>query len=230
MITIPDRRAEQLTNAIAWFWTIYSAAVLVVLSSRSLPSGHWSFCGLVPIHKGLFISTLLVLPSLLLIGAYLQALEVRNPKYFDIDPCVPKLIEMAHRKAAKQKMKALNRANLWTAGAACSVILAILSTLWLITPANIQLDGQLGRQGSPPELLLNGTFPKNLQICFQVATIGEANRSLGTYDNFPCYSSPTGELQTSLRGVPISKSYKVIATWNEEKATKSITIDVKGVD
>ena len=115
-ITAPERRAEQLAAAIAWFWTIYSAAALVALTTGAarLPSAApW----------------LLALPSAILILAYWLAARVRRPMPIDFDQRIPEQIAQVHAAVALQKRASLRNAEAAAGVAAACVVVALLAAM-----------------------------------------------------------------------------------------------------
>ena len=137
----PDRRAEQLSGAIAWFWTIYSAAVLVVFTTKTP-----SFAVSVP----------LALPVFLLILAHWLASRVRIPILTDFDPRVPSEIEAAHRNRIVEKNRMLAGAEAVTGFAAACVSIAV--ALSLFATAAPKPDFYASLAGRDPVKLLLGGF------------------------------------------------------------------------
>jgi hypothetical protein len=208
-VSAPDRRAEQLTNTITWFWSIYSATVLVVLTIRT-PS------------LGLAIP--LGLPVVLLIAAYWLASCVRAPILLEFDPRVPAEIEASHHAAVAKKNSLLGWAEIFTGLSAVCVGVAIVAALLSAGPAKPELYGYVGPE-APGKLLFGGEFAKQAVVRVNVqpvvATPATAKDLAKVYR-----ASDTGELRDEL-DVPESKSYRVTAAWNEDKVEKTIAIDVK---
>jgi hypothetical protein len=208
-VSAPDRRAEQLTNVIAWFWSVYSAAALIVFTTRS-PS--------------LAISVPLALPVILLIVAYWLASEVRVPIRIEFDPRVPSEIETVHHQAALQKTYMLSWAEGVTGLAAACVVVAIVVALSTKAAAKPDFYGYAGLQDSN-KLVLGGTFPKQSVLRVHVQPLGLAPPA--AKDVSLVYRiSDDGELQAQA-DVPQADAYRVTVGWNEEKVEKTITIQVK---
>jgi hypothetical protein len=208
-VSAPDRRAEQLTNAIARFWSIYSAAALIVFTTRSP-----SLAILVP----------LALPVVLLIVAYWLASEVRAPIRIEFDPRVPSEIEAVHHQGALQKNRMLFWAEIVTGLAAACVVVAIVIALSTTSAAKPDFYIYAGLQDSN-KLVLGGTF-RNSRSCVCMF-------NLSVWLRLPqrmcpwCYrTSLEGELQAQ-PDVPQADAYRVTVGWNEEKVEKTITIEVK---
>ena len=213
-LTAPDRRAEQLINGIAWFWTVYSAAALVVLTTRA---------PLLP----LVVSMMIALPTVLLIVAYYVASLVRAPIRIEFDPRVPTEIEAAHRHAVRPKNRALTVAEGVTGLAVACVVVGILLALTTAVPPKQDLHGYVGGQGSD-KLLLLGTFPKETVVRIRVQTVGTTTAPAKEVSQLR-RASATGELRAEL-DVPEAKAYRVTATSNEDKVEKSIAIPVQRDD
>lgn len=213
-VAAPDRRAEQLTNEIAWFWTVYSAAALVFLTTRAQA-------------PPLAVSVLLALPTVLLIVGYFMASRVRAPIQLKFDPRVPSEIEAAHRKAVSHKNRALTVAEVITGLAAACVLIGIVFALTATSSPKTDLHGYLGSQGSQ-KLLLLGAFPKEAVVRIRVQTPGTA--AAPAKEVFLLHrASATGELRSEL-DVPEAQAYRVTASWNEGNVEKSITVPVKRDD
>jgi hypothetical protein len=207
-VSAPDRRAEQLTNAIAWFWSIYSAAVLVIFTAQK-PS--------------LAISVPLALPVILLILAYWLASRVRAPIRIEFDPRVPSEIETIHHEAAAQKNRMLSWAEGVTGLAGACVVVAVVLALSGTASAKPDFYGYADRQASS-KLVLGGSFPKLSVLRVHVQPGGSASTSAN--DMSMVYrASEYGELQARL-DVPQADSYRVTVGWKEEKIEKTITIQV----
>jgi hypothetical protein len=212
-VSAPDRRAEQLINGIAWFWTVYSAAVLVVFTTRSQAPPLW-------------ISIILVSPTVLLVVAYWVASRVRVPILIEFDPRVPSQIEAAHSQAVSRKNQLLSVAEGVTALAAVCVVAAGVVALFTGPTGKTELHGYVNREGAK-KLLVLGTFPKEAVVRVVEAVKGAAVpvKELSQLQR----ASEKGELRTEI-DVPEAEVYRVTATWNEEKVEKSITISVRRDD
>lgn len=208
-ISAPDRRAEQLTNAIARFWSIYSAAALVVFTART-PS--------------LAISVPLALPVVLLIVAYWLASEVRIPIKIEFDPRVPSEIETVFHQAVLQKNRMLFWAESITGLAAVCVVVAIVLALGTTTNARQDFYGYVGRRVSG-NLVLGGTFPKQSVLHVDVQPIGLVPPSAKEM-SFVYRASENGQLQAQ-PDVPQADAYRVTVGWTEENVEKTLTIQVK---
>lgn len=212
-LSAPDRRAEQLNNGIAWFWTVYSAAVLVVFSTRTqaLPPA---------------LSVLLALPTALLMVAYWLASEVRAPILIEFDPRVPSEIEAAHRHAVLQKNRKLSVAAIVTGVAGACVVVAGILALLSTAHGNTDLHAYVGPKGSG-KLMLFGTFPKGSIVRVSVRAF---DAPVPTVELSQLqHASEKGEVLAEMT-VPEARAYRVTATWNEEQVEKSITIHVKHDD
>ena len=213
-VSARDRRAEQLTNGIAWFWTVYSAAALVILTTRT-PA------------PPLVVFVLLALPMVLLIVAYYVASMVRAPIRIEFDPRVPAEIEAAHRQAVLHKIRALTIAERVTGLAVVCVVVGILFALTTAAPPKTDLQGYVGGQGSD-KLLLLGTLPKDAVVRIRVQSAGTTPTPAKEVSQLH-RASATGELRAEL-DVPEAPAYRVTATWKEDMVEKSITIPVKRDD
>jgi hypothetical protein len=208
-ISAPDQRAEQLTTAVAWFWSIYSAAALVVFTTRKLPVA---------------IAIPLALPIVLLIAAYWFASRVRVPIHVEFDPRVPSEIEAVHRQAASQKRHLLAWAERFTGLAAACVVVAVMAAVFTESPSKPDFYGYTDRQVSG-KLLVGGAFPGQAIVRVQVEPVGTVPSP--AKDISQVYrASEGGELHTQL-DVPPARAYRVTAGWNEDKIEKTITIQVK---
>jgi len=211
-ITAPDRRAEQLTSGIAWLWSVYTAVTLVVLTTRSqsLPVGA---------------TALLAMPAILLIVAYWFASRVRNPYLVRFDPRIPREIADAHRDAVAWKNRALAVAEAITGIAASCVVIATVGAFVAPTPVKAELHGYILRSSN--KLLLAGAFPQHAAVRLLVRTTGmnPAPREVSLLQ----LVSATGELHAEL-DVPQAQSYRVSASWDEDKTERSISFSVERAD
>lgn len=208
----PDRRAEQLSAAIAWFWTIYSAAALVVFTTRTP-----SFAVSVP----------LVLPIFLLVLAYWLASRVRIPVFADFDPRVPSEIEAAHRSRIVEKNRMLAAAEAVTGLAAACVALAVALSLFATGAPKPEFYGSIAGRDSD-KLLLGGTFPRQAVIRIDVQSVVKSGVAPQASSRL-LRASDTGEFEAQI-DIPRADAYRVTATWNEDKLEKSVTIRVNRDD
>ena len=205
----PDRRAEQLTGSIAWFWTIYSAAALVVFTTKTP-----SFAVSVP----------LVLPVFLLILAYWMASRVRIPILAEFDPRVPSEIETAHHNRIIAKNRMLAGAEFVTGLAAACIAFAVALSLFATASPKPDFYGSLAGQ-NPGKLLVGGAFPKDVVVRIDVQPFVKSGAAQQTSSRL-LRASSAGELKGELDLTP-ADSYRVTASWNEDKAEKTNTIRVK---
>lgn len=211
-VAAPERRAEQLAAGIVWFWTLYSAAALVALttgSARLSTPAAW----------------LVALPSAVLVLAYWTALRVRRPMLIDFDPRVPEEIEQAHHAAAQQKRRLLQRAERMTVGAAASVVLALATGLLGSAPAPaVELSATVDPH-HPARLLVWGSVGERALVLLsaQPASAPAAAASAVVWQE---RADEKGVLRASLPltgGLP----QRVTATWTEDRLERraALTVD-----
>jgi len=206
----PERRAEQLGTAIAWFWTVYSTAALVALSVAG--------ARLPPLAVAA-----VALPSLLLMGAYWLASQVRRPIPVVFDPRVPDQIEAAHAQAAAQKARDLRWAEGATGLAAASVVLALgVALLGQRLPA---ADFEVQRDAADPaRLLVRATMPAGaaVQLNVRPADASATAASAASADSglsVLLRADRQGLLSASLAAGPAAQ--RVTATWADGPIERS---------
>jgi hypothetical protein len=108
-----DATATQLTTAIAWFWSVYTAAALVGggLSARNLSVAR---------------SIALAIPVILLMAAYCAAMWAGVPTELRMDPRVPDEILQQYQQSVTSKRKRLRLALALTIISALSVGISVV--------------------------------------------------------------------------------------------------------
>lgn len=213
-IQAPEKRAEQLAAAIAWFWTLYSAAALVVLTIGGT---------LVPMPAAMLIA----LPSAVLVLAYWMAARVRRPLLMDFDPRIPSEIEAMHAKAAAEKRSALTWAERLTAAAALSVVAALATALFVKPPPSAALTVQVDPADSHL-LLVSAVTAKNAAVRLSAeapsspASAASAPGSVAVLER----ADATGLLRTQLRAQGAAP-YRVTASWQDDGLQHSLSVEVK---
>lgn len=213
-VSAPERRAEQLSAAIAWLWTIYSSAALVVLvvGGARLP---------------ILSSLLIALPSVLLILAYWLASRVRRPIAVEFDPRVPAQVEFAHAQAAHEKTRNLRFAEAAAAIAACSVVLALLTALLGKGGPHAQLAVRLD-PADPQQLLVLGSMPNHSEVQLSVRDAAASAAAGGTVSLLE-RADGQGVLRARLRAAG-NGPQRVTATWTDGPLEHSVSILVKRSD
>jgi len=210
-VQAPEKRAEQLAGAIAWFWTLYSAAALVVLTvgGTQLPAPA---------------AALVAAPSALLVFAYWMASRVRRPVLLDFDPRIPSEIEAVHAKAAAEKRRALAWAERLTALAACSVVAALVVALLVKPPPTAALSVQADPADSR-QLLVSAVTAKNAVVRLTAEAASAPARTASSVTVLE-RADAAGVLRTRLRAEGLAP-YRVTASWQEEGLQHSLALEVK---
>jgi hypothetical protein len=109
-----DATAAQLTAAIGWFWSVYTAAALVGggLSARNLSAAK---------------AVVLAIPVILLMAAYCTSLWASVPTALHMDPRVPDEIIQQYQESVATKRKRLMVALALTIVSAISVGISVVS-------------------------------------------------------------------------------------------------------
>lgn len=212
-VKAPEQRAVQLAGAIAWFWTVYSAAGILAVAL-----GAERF--------GTVVSLAIALPSLILIIAYWQTVRVGRPMTFKFDPRVPSEISSAFEQAASAKQSALRAAEVWTAIAGLFVAVALVTAL-LQAPAPTPSLSARFDPADGTRLLVAASVSKGSAVTL---VAGAASAPLGAASSASTLerAGTDGQVRASLRvGTPTSHS--VTASWSDEatKTRHSMSVDVK---
>lgn len=204
-VSAPERRAEQLAAAVAWLWTIYSSAVLVVL-------------GVGGARPPMPAALALALPSALLIVAYWSAARVRRPIPVEFDPRVPVQIEQVHAAAARDKAGQLEAAERWAGVATASVVLALLVALIAPGTPHVELAVRAD-PADPQQLLVLAAVPADavVQLSVRPADAG-ASAAASRLERADAH----GRLQARL---PVAGPgpQRVTATWREGTLERSVS-------
>jgi hypothetical protein len=113
-VTSRENAAGKLVTGIAWFWTVYSSVtVATLLQTRT---------------TGLVTAVALILPSALLIAAYLTGLHALHPVKVSFTLNSPSDIRQTYEILIARKVRRLRLAYVLTALAGGAVVLAILVT------------------------------------------------------------------------------------------------------
>ncbi len=213
-VSAPERRAEQLSAAIAWLWTIYSSAALVVLAvgGARLP---------------ILASLLIALPSVLLIVAYWLASRVRRAIAVEFDPRVPAQVEFAHAQAAQVKARSLRFAEAAAAIAACSVVLSLLTALLGKGGPEAELAVRAD-PADPRQLLVLGSMPKHAAVQLSVRDTAASAAAGGTVSSLE-RADDQGLLRARLRAAGDGPQ-RVTATWTDGQLERSVSTLVKRGD
>jgi hypothetical protein len=209
----PEKRAEQLAVGIGWFWTVYSAAALVVVTVASA-------------RPPLPLRLMIAVPSVVLILAYWMASRVRRVNLVEFDPRIPDEIEAAHLAAVREKIRALSWAERLTTLAALSVVAALLSALLIQAPPRVELTVQADPI-DPKQLLVLGAMSKDtlVRVTAEAASVpptaAPSNVVLERTD-------AAGVLRTRLRTVD-SAPVRVTAIWEEDKLRRTASLEFKPV-
>jgi hypothetical protein len=114
-IPAQDKGAETLQKSLAWFWTVYSAAVVIgaALTEKNYP---------------VWVTILIALPSPILVLAYFLASYVSMPGVVRFDPRHADQIQEEHQRVLRYKGKQLRIALMGTLLAAVLVAIALVAT------------------------------------------------------------------------------------------------------
>lgn len=107
-----DRGARRLADAMAWFWTAYSAVVLAILVGTNTA-------------LGLGPTLALTLPAILLFAAYVSATYASLPVDVQFDDRVPEDIKAAHDLAVRVRRGRIRASTAVATVAALSVAAAV---------------------------------------------------------------------------------------------------------
>jgi hypothetical protein len=125
--------AERLQTAVAWFWSIGTAAVLALVLAGWL---------------GRTTSLCLIVPALILIAAYWSANHATMPIPLRGDPRSPAMVEREALAAFALRQSRLDRAHLLVAAAALALLAAIALAAVLGRPGPVTLAAAV-RPGQP---------------------------------------------------------------------------------
>lgn len=211
-ISGPEARAAQLSTAIAWFWTLYSASGVIAVAFGA-------------IRLSSVAAFFVFLPAAILVFAYWQASRVSRPLLMSFDPRIPSEVLHAHGLAAKQKQSSLRWAERWTAIAGFCVALGL--GVGLVFPPNP--TSSLVARFNPmnhKELLAVAVIPRTTAVLFSVSPT--ASPACGTDSMSTLVRSSKDGMAQALFRVQSSTAQRVTATWNEEseKVAHSISVDV----
>ncbi|MCV2218530.1 hypothetical protein [Thauera sp. Sel9] len=211
-VKAPEQRAIQLAGAIAWFWTVYSAAGLLAVALGGDRFGQ-------------FVSLLIALPSLVLIFAYWQTVRVGRPLTFNFDPRIPSEISSAFARAAEAKQSALRWAEILTSFAGLLVAVAVVSAL-LQSPASAPSLAARFDPDDKMRLLIVASVSKGAPVIF-VARAASAPAGAASSASTLVKAASDGQVRTSLR-VAAPGAQSVTATWSEDvtKTRLSMVVDV----
>jgi hypothetical protein len=211
-VKAPEQRAVQLASAIAWFWTVYSAAGILAVALGGDRFGQ-------------LVSLLIALPSLALIIAYWQTVRVGRPLTFKFDPRVPSDISSAFEQAALAKQSALRAAEICTTIAGLLVAIALVTAL-LQSPAGAPSLAARFDPADKTRLLIVASISKGTPVTF-VARAASAPAGVASSASTLEKATSDGRVHASLR-VAAPGAQSVTAAWSDD-ATKthlSMSVDV----
>ncbi|WP_280153453.1 hypothetical protein [Piscinibacter sp. XHJ-5] len=211
-VKAPEQRALQLAGAIAWFWTVYSAAGILAVAL-----GGDRF--------GKLVALLIALPSLVLVIAYWQAVRVGRPLTFKFDPRIPSEISSAFEQAASAKQSALRAAEIWTAIAGFLVAGALVTAL-LQSPASAPSLAARFDPSDRTRLLVVASVSKGAAVTFVARAASAPSGAASTASSLE-KAGADGQVHASLPVAALA-GQSVTASWSDDatKTRHSMSVDV----
>lgn len=192
---------DKFQAAVAWFWTVYSAAAIVgvALADKTFP--FWA-------------ALVLVAPVAALVAAYWAAGFVRVPESVEFDPRSPTEIEYVYKESARKQRNRLLAAVVLSAVAAVLVVAAILVAS--LVDDDDDSDGTWGAAvhgaADNREVIVGGDFPAGTKVVITVTPTDPAGAAVKD----PSIVPASGELDRRIAVTP-AKKYDVTVEWTEEK-------------
>jgi hypothetical protein len=212
-LTKPEAAAAELQKGIAWLWTIYSASALVAGT-------------LMRISPGPFLIALLVLPTVLLILAFIVVSRVQTPVLVEFDARIPAEIAAMLSRAAARKHTLLSLGYGIVAAAAVATAVAIGLILAEPRPKESTLDATLVSGPTSAEVQVWGVFPADTLVHLKLTTTGAAGDA--SVISHAIKVPQTGQFQKKF-SVDGKASYRAVGIWNEGKNTRMLSVPVERV-
>jgi|1185.fasta_scaffold293131_1 hypothetical protein len=202
-----DDGARAIAAAMAWFWTVYSGAIVAAtaLSKRELTL-TWAF--------------LLAAPALMLFVAYSVATWASLPIPIAFNVIAPEEIKLAHEAWIAKKRRHLSF-SLALGGVAAALVAAAVVMFALAEPGRTDRIGFQAADGtSGPEIIVGGRTADARKLLVQITAPGypTVTRLVVTAKD---------EDFTIAIPVPLAPSYDAQLSWTAENRTTAIHEQVK---
>ncbi|HET6614741.1 MAG TPA: hypothetical protein VFH62_02535 [Dehalococcoidia bacterium] len=195
--------AETLKTTLAWFWTVYTATSILGLTLADRSLAPWQ-------------TTVVALPTVTLVLAYLSAAAAALPPDMAADPRDAEQVREAYHEAVLAKRSALKRTFVLVGLAATSVLAASLIVAFSATDeppalsASLHLDGPSGAR----TLVVGGRFPSDAAVLLQVEPV--SSESAFTASRELVTTNGDGQANASFAVPASGGAYAVIAEWTED--------------
>jgi hypothetical protein len=195
--------AEHLRTAIAWLWTVYSAAAIIGVAFSDRQFSSWQ-------------TLLVAAPILLLPIAYGLSTFTLMPIDKQYDPREPEQIKTEYHREVKEKRHRLFRALMVSGVAALSVVGACLATLGSNSPHD---DGVSFVLESNARILLDGAFDADEEV---VVTLDEGQAT--PRERSALYTADADGILREWLQVSAAGRLSVSAEWtNDQGQSVSVT-------
>ncbi len=213
-ITRIEDAAGKLLTAIAWFWTVYSAAALVgvALADRDLDAGAL---------------IVIALPAAALIVAYGLGTWALMPVYTKFIPESPEDVADEFDKAYEEKRKRLGLSMLAGLIAAVLLVVAVGVTAAATPKAIHSFTVDATFVDGTSTVVVGGRFSPSQAVTLKVEP-GQNPTPDATSSVLRAQASASGQLDAHLPLVGSAQTWKVSASWTEDDVAKTETIAVAG--
>ncbi|MFH8463594.1 hypothetical protein [Streptomyces sp. NPDC017991] len=213
-VTKREVAAERILAALAWFWTVYSAAALLGVAVAKPQSTS--------------VTALLAMPIILLVVAYAVATSVTLPVRVTFDPRIPVQIESEFLAAADEKKKRLLLAQgLMILSALCIAAGVVVSLSLPSRPVGeeFSLVARSAPRSSGTTVVVSGNMSPGSNVLVTV-TVKSSEKPTAAAQKLVTIPK-SGRLNVALT-LSKARGYQVSANWIKSGLTQILTREVSG--
>lgn len=202
-----DEGAKSIAAAMAWFWTVYSAAATAALAfAPQRIDWQWAL--------------LIALPAVAIFAAYAVATWAALPVPISFNVVAPSEIKLAHEEAIGTKRRRL-KLSFGLAGAATAMVAVVLIAFALNGPRGVdKVAFAVAAGNSGAEIVVGGSLPADAEVLVRVIPAG------GAAINRVVTAGKDRAFSISIP-VPPAPTYDVQAAWSASARVMTVRQEVK---